>query len=229
MVAESDADVGLAFDGDGDRLGVIDENGNYIPTDKYMIMIIRDIINKVDKKEFLYDVKCSKSLSDEIEKLGAKGICYRTGNSYTKAKVKDDNLPFGGELSGHVYFNDKWPCFDSGLYAGLRLLEILSHTNKNVSELLEGINEYYSTPELKFASPDDKKFAVVEKIKKYAIEKGYEIIDIDGVRVNFSDGWALVRASNTGPNLTARFEAKTEDRLEKIKKEFTDLIEEYNK
>lgn len=229
MVAESDADVGLAFDGDGDRLGVVDENGNYIPTDKYMIMIIRDIINKVDKKEFLYDVKCSKSLSDEIEKLGAKGICYRTGNSYTKAKVKDDNLPFGGELSGHVYFNDKWPCFDSGLYAGLRLLEILSHTNKNVSELLEGINEYYSTPELKFASPDDKKFAVVEKIKKYAIEKGYEIIDIDGVRVNFSDGWALVRASNTGPNLTARFEAKTEDRLEKIKKEFTDLIEEYNK
>ena len=132
-------------------------------------------------------------------------------------------------MSGHVYFNDKWPCFDSGLYAGLRLLEILSHTNKNVSELLEGINEYYSTPELKFASPDDKKFAVVEKIKKYAIEKGYEIIDIDGVRVNFSDGWALVRASNTGPNLTARFEAKTEDRLEKIKKEFTDLIEEYNK
>ena len=94
---------------------------------------------------------------------------------------------------------------------------------------MEGINEYYSTPELKFASPDDKKFAVVEKIKKYAIEKGYEIIDIDGVRVNFSDGWALVRASNTGPNLTARFEAKTEDRLEKIKKEFTDLIEEYNK
>ena len=228
-VLELGADIGIGFDGDGDRLGVVDENGNYIPTDKYMIMIIRDIINKVDKKEFLYDVKCSKSLSDEIEKLGAKGICYRTGNSYTKAKVKDDNLPFGGELSGHVYFNDKWPCFDSGLYAGLRLLEILSHTNKNVSELLEGINEYYSTPELKFASPDDKKFAVVEKIKKYAIEKGYEIIDIDGVRVNFSDGWALVRASNTGPNLTARFEAKIEDRLEKIKKEFTDLIEEYNK
>ena len=195
----------------------------------FIMNVYRNIDRTKVQFDFLVHSEKKEFYDDEIEKLGAKGICYRTGNSYTKAKVKDDNLPFGGELSGHVYFNDKWPCFDSGLYAGLRLLEILSHTNKNVSELLEGINEYYSTPELKFASPDDKKFAVVEKIKKYAIEKGYEIIDIDGVRVNFSDGWALVRASNTGPNLTARFEAKTEDRLEKIKKEFTDLIEEYNK
>lgn len=225
---EVGADVGLAFDGDGDRIGVISNSNKFIPTDKYMIIIIRDIINKVAKKEFLYDVKCSKSLSDEIEKLGGKGICYRTGNSYTKAAVRDNNLPFGGELSGHVYFNDKWPGFDSGLYAGLRLLEILSHTNKNVDDLLAGINEYYSTPELKFTSPDDKKFQVIEKVLSYVQEKKYNYLTIDGIKVLFEDGWALVRASNTGPNITARFEASTKERLDLIQKEFTSIIEKYN-
>jgi phosphomannomutase/phosphoglucomutase len=228
-VVETHADMGLAFDGDGDRLGVVDENGNYIATDKYMIIIIRDIINKVSKKEFLYDVKCSKSLTDEIDRLGGKGICYRTGNSYTKAKVKDDNLPFGGELSGHVYFNDKWPCFDSGLYAGLRLVEIMSNNNKKVSEMLDGINNYYSTEELKFKSSDETKFGIVDKVKEYAMNKGYDCNTIDGVRVTFSDGWALVRASNTGPNLTARFEASTEEKLNAYQEEFVNLINEYNK
>ncbi len=223
-VKELNADVGISFDGDGDRLGVITNSGVFLPTDYYMIIIVRDIINKVDKKEFLYDVKCSKSLSDEIERLGGKGICYRTGNSYTKAKVREDNLPFGGELSGHVYFNDKWPCFDSGIYAGLRLVEILSHTDKSVSELLEGINEYYSTEELKFPSGDDVKFSVVDKVTEYAKERNYDCNTIDGVRITFDDGWALVRASNTGPNLTMRFEANTELRLAEIQKEFTDLV-----
>ena len=227
-VVETGADLGIGFDGDGDRLGVVDEKGNYVATDKYMIIIIRDIINKVEKKEFLYDVKCSKSLTDEIEKLGAKGICYRTGNSYTKAKVRDDNLPFGGELSGHVYFNDRWPCFDSGLYAGLRLIEILSRTDKKTSELLDGINNYYSTEELKFPSSDDKKFGVVNKIKEYAISKNYNIIDIDGVRVTFDYGWALVRCSNTGPNITARFEADTQENLDKLQEEFIGQINIFN-
>ena len=223
------ADVGISFDGDGDRLGVITNSTTFLPTDYYMIIIIRDIVNKVEKKEFLYDVKCSKSLSDEIEKLGAKGICYRTGNYYTKAKVREDDLPFGGELSGHVYFNDRWPGFDSGLYAGLRLLEILSKTDKTVDELLDGINRYYSTEEIKFAAPDDKKFGVIDKILEYAKSKNYEYIDIDGVRVEFDDGWALVRASNTGPNITARFEANTEERLSEIQDEFLKLIEEVNR
>lgn len=227
-VLETNADVGLGFDGDGDRMGVVSNTAKFIPTDKYMIIIIRDIINKVEKKEFLYDVKCSKSLTDEIEKLGGTGICYRTGNSYTKAKVRDDDLPFGGELSGHVYFRDRWPGFDSGLYAGLRLVEILSNTEKNIDELLEGINEYYSTEELKFKSSDNIKFQVVEKIKEYANEKKYNYLDIDGVKVLFDDGWALVRASNTGPNLTARFEAKTEERLKELQTEFTNLIEKFN-
>ena len=192
-VLETGADVGLGFDGDGDRLGVVSNTAKFIPTDKYMIMIIRDIINKVEKKEFLYDVKCSKSLSDEIEKLGGKGLCYRTGNSYTKAKVRDDDLPFGGELSGHVYFRD---------------------------------HEYYSTEELKFKASDDTKFDVVDKVLEYAKSKGYKYIDIDGVRVEFNDGWALVRASNTGPNITARFEATTKERLQELQDEFIGVVNE---
>lgn len=228
-VLEVGADIGLSFDGDGDRMGLVSNDAKFIPTDQYMIIIIRDIINKVNKKEFLYDVKCSKSLSDEIEKLGAKGLCYRTGNSYTKAKVRDEDLPFGGELSGHVYFRDRWPGFDSGLYAGLRILEILSKTDKNVLDLLSGINKYFSTEELKFKSSDDVKFDVISKVGEYAREKKYKYLDIDGVKVLFDDGWALVRASNTGPNITARFEAKTEERLEEIEKEFIDLIHELNK
>lgn len=227
-VVEIGADVGLGFDGDGDRVGVVDEKGNYIPTDKYMIIIIRDIINKVANKTFLYDVKCSKCLEDEIIKLGGTPYLSRTGNSYTKAGVLDNNLPFGGELSGHVYFNDKFKGFDSGLYAGLRLLEILSRTDKKVSELLDGINKYYSTPEIKFASKDEIKNEVVEKIKEYSKNKGYKMITIDGLKVIFDDGWALVRVSNTGPNITARFEASTEFRLKEIEEEFTNLINKYN-
>ena len=227
-VLEEKADIGLAFDGDGDRLGVISNEGKFIPTDKVMIIIIRDIIDKVSKKEFLYDVKCSKSLSDEIEKLGGKGICSRTGNSYTKARVREDNLPFGGELSGHVYFRDRWPGFDSGLYAGLRLLEILSKTKKKVAELLLGINEYFSTEEIKVPSLDEKKFQVIEKIKDYVIKNNYQYLDIDGIKVLYDDGWALVRASNTGPNITLRFEAKTKERLEKLKEEYLNLVNEYN-
>lgn len=228
-VLELKADVGLAFDGDGDRMGLISNNANFIATDKYMIIIIRDIINKVSKKQFLYDVKCSKSLIDEIEKLGASGICYRTGNSYTKAAVRDNDLPFGGELSGHVYFRDRWPGFDSGLYAGLRLLEILSKTNKNVEELLIGINEYYSTEELKFKSSDEIKFQIINQVAEYAKEKNYQFQTIDGIKVLFDDGWALIRASNTGPNITARFEARTKERLNEIQTEFQNLIYKLNK
>ena len=187
--------------------------------------MIRNLIDKVEKKEFLYDVKCSKALSDEIKRLGAKGICYRTGNSYTKAAVKEYDLAFGGELSGHVYFRDRWPGFDSGLYAGLRLVEILSHTDKTLDELMANIPKYYSTPELKFKTSDDIKFQVIDQIKDYARKKNYNYLDIDGVKVLFSDSWALVRASNTGPNITVRFEAKTKTRLQEIKDEFTKVLE----
>lgn len=227
-VKEVGADIGIGFDGDGDRMGMVSNISRNIPTDLYMIIYIRDMINKVDKKEFLCDVKCSKALTDEIERLGGKYIMSRTGNSYTKARTRDEDLPLGGELSGHVYFRDRWPGFDSGLYAGLRILEILSNTDKSVEELLEGVNHYYSTEEIKFPSADSVKFDVIEKIKKYVTEKGYKFIDIDGVRISFDDGWALVRASNTGPNITARFESITEEGLEKLKEEYTNLINGFN-
>lgn len=218
------ADVGIAFDGDGDRVGIITNSGKFISADKYMIIMIRDIINNVSKKEFLYDIKCSKALEDEIVKLGGTPHVYRTGASYTKAGVKEFDLPFGGELSGHVYFRDKFPGFDSGLYAGLRLVELLSKTDKSVDELLLGINHYESTPEIKFKTTDENKFKIVEEVKKYASNKEYEYLTIDGIKVIFNDGFALVRASNTGPNLTARFEATTKDRLQSIMDEFTSII-----
>ena len=228
-VVDLGADVGIAFDGDGDRVGIIDEKGNYIPADKFMIIVSRHLLPNSDNKRILYDVKCSKALTDEIKSLGGEPIISRTGNSYTKANTKDNDCIFGGEFSGHLYFRDKFLGFDSGMYAGLRMIEILSKTTKTVSELLEGIPVYISTPELKIPSTDTLKKEVVEKIKEYCISKNYNFIDIDGVRVEFDDGWALVRYSNTGPNITARFEGKTEEVMNKLENEFMTLINEYNK
>ena len=223
-VLENKADLGIGIDGDGDRVGIIDENGKMIFADFYAIIVWRYLMDKVTNKKALFDVKCTKSLADEIEKLGGTPVCYRTGNSYMKAKMRDDDFMFGSELSGHVWFRDKWPNIDDGLYAGLRLIEIMSKTGKSITEMLEGINRYYSTPEIKFEASDDVKFKIIEKIKEYCIDKGYKINDIDGVRAEFDNGWALVRASNTGPNITARFEGKTEEDMEKIKDEFIGLI-----
>ncbi len=226
-VLETKADVGLAFDGDGDRVGVISNRGNFLPMDKYMIIIIRDLISKVSKKSFLFDIKCSNALKEEIEKLGGEAIEFRTGNSYTKKGVHDLKLPFGGEFSGHIYFCDRFLGFDSGLYAGLRLVEILSKTNKTVESLLDGIEEYIETPEMKIATTDEKKFKIIEKLEQYCKEKGYSYHTIDGVKVLFKDGFASVRASNTGPNITLRFEAKDKKTLEERKDEFFRVIEQY--
>lgn len=223
-VLENKADLGIGIDGDGDRVGIIDENGKMIFADFYAIIVWRYLMDKVTNKKALFDVKCTKSLADEIEKLGGTPVCYRTGNSYMKAKMRDDDFMFGSELSGHVWFRDKWPNIDDGLYAGLRLIEIMSKTGKSITKMLEGINKYYSTPEIKFEASDDVKFKIIEKIKEYCIDKGYKINDIDGVRAEFDNGWALVRASNTGPNITARFEGKTEEDMETIKDEFIGLI-----
>jgi phosphomannomutase/phosphoglucomutase len=223
-VIENKADLGIGIDGDGDRVGIIDENGKMVYIDFYAIIIWRDIMSKISNKSALFDVKCSKSLKDEIIKLGGTPVCYRTGNSYMKAKMREGNFAFGSELSGHVFFRDKWSNIDDGIYAGLRLIEILSKSDKTVSGLLEGINKYYSTPEIKIVSTDDEKFEVIEKVKEYCKQKGYEVNDIDGVRAEFDNGWALVRASNTGPNITARFEGVTEEDMNKIQDEFMGLL-----
>jgi len=224
VVLENHADLGIGIDGDGDRVGIIDEKGNMVYIDLYAIIICRDLMSKLSNKSILFDVKCTKALPDEIIKLGGTPVCYRTGNSYMKAKMKQDKFAFGTELSGHVFFNDKWPNIDDGIYAGLRLIEILSKTDKTVSQLLEGINKYYSTPEIKIKSTDGEKFQEIEKIKVYCESKGYNINTIDGVRAEFADGWALVRASNTGPDITARFEAITNERAEELKEEFMSLL-----
>ena len=223
-VLETGADLGIGIDGDGDRVGVIDENGNMIFIDFYAIIIWRDIMSKVANKHALFDVKCSKSLADEVERLGGIPVCYRTGNSYMKAKMREGDFAFGSELSGHVFFRDKWDNIDDGLYAGLRLVEILSKTDKSLSHLLDGVKRYYASPELIIKSTDDEKFKVIEKVKEYCRQKGYQVNDIDGVRAEFDNGWALVRASNTGPNITARFEGVTEEDRDKIQEEFMALI-----
>lgn len=224
-VLETKATVGIAFDGDGDRVGVVDEKGNMVDIDKYMIIIWKSLINTNVEKKTFFDVKCSLCLKEELEKMNVNAEFYRTGNSYTKAKSVEGNYPFGGELSGHVFFRDRFGGYDDGIYAGLRLIEILTNNGKTVSEMLEGINKYYSTPEIKIHTEDNIKFNIVNKVKEYCKNKNYNILDIDGVKVFFDDGSALVRASNTGPNITARFEAKSESRLEEIKNEFLNLVD----
>lgn len=224
-VLETNADLGIGYDGDGDRIGVVDNKGNIIETDKLMAIIIRSIISKVANKKFLYDVKCSKSLEDVITNLGGTPFCYRTGNSYTRAKVNEDHLAFGGELSGHIYFNNEdWPCIDSGIYNGLKIMELLSNCNETLYDLTITIPKYFNTPELKIPVNDNLKFKIVDEVINYCKNKNYDILTIDGVRITFADGWALVRASNTGPNLTIRFEATTKERLDKIQAEFTNII-----
>ena len=223
-VLEVKADVGIAFDGDGDRVGFVSNSGEIIPTDKFMAIVTRYLFPKISDKRTLCDVKCSKIVLEEAKKLGGEAILSRTGASYTRYEINKQNIPFGGEFSGHFVFNDKFPGFDSGIYAGLRMLQILSNSNTNIEGLLEGITKYYNTPEIKIEVTDESKFNIVDEVKKYCQNKGYELILLDGVRVNYPDGWALIRASNTGPNLTLRFESQSKEKLENIRNEFVNLV-----
>lgn len=224
-VVELGYDFGFGVDGDADRVGIVDELGNIISSDIYMIIMYRYLNKKLKNRSALFDVKCSRALIDELKKLEIKPVMYRTGASYTNMMMQEGDFDFGGEFSGHLFFRDKFKGFDDGIYAGLRILELLSNTDKKLSELYNDINKYYSTEELRVKVTDENKFEIIENIKEYCKEKNYNITDIDGVRVEFDDAWALVRASNTGPNLTLRFEAKTEKRAQELQKEFQDLIE----
>ena len=226
-VLEINADLGIALDGDADRLGLVNEKGEIIAIDTYMAIIWDDIMPTAKNKNAEFDVKCSMQLEDEIKKLGGNPIIYRTGNSYQKRYIKDNDMAFGGELAGHVFFRDRWPGFDDGIYGGIRLLEIISKTGKKASELYEHMSKYYSTPEIKIAVTEETKFKIVDKIKEFARGEDAKLIDIDGARICYDDGWALVRASNTGPNLTTRFEANTKERLEELQNKYMALINEY--
>lgn len=228
-VKEEKADLGVAYDGDGDRIGIVNELVEVVPIEHFMILMIESMIHEVKNKTFLYDIKCSKCLSDEIERLGGVGVMSRTGASYTQNEVREKNLPFGGEYSGHIYFRDKDADCGSAIYATLRLLEVLSKTSKSLSEMCANIPRYIATEEIKIASTDEKKFVVTEKIKEYAMSQNYLINTIDGVRITFTNGWVLVRASNTGKNITFRAEAETEEGVAKLKEIFLTKIEEYNR
>jgi len=222
-VVELNCDLGFGIDADADRVRVVDEKGNIIDTDIYMAIMYRYLLPNMKTKKALYDVKCSKALIDELDKLGLEQIMNRTGNSYQYRKVFEENIDFGGEYSGHLFFKDKFPGFDDGIYAGLRMAELISNVGP-LSELTKDINKYYSTEEIKIAVEETKKFDIINKMKEKLDNKGYQYNDIDGVRVTFVDGWGLIRASNTGPMLTVRFEADSEKRLDEIKDELTDML-----
>ena len=193
--------------------------------------IVDKMIDKIINLRIFEDENglMNKSLIDEIKRLGGNVYMSRTGTSFTEANTKENNIPLGGELSGHIFFNDRGPEICSAIYAGLRFIEILSKNEKSFSQLLEGITPYISTPEIKITCPNEIKFQIVEKVKEYVKEKQYDYLDIDGVRVNFPNSWALIRASNTGPNLTLRFEATEERELLEKQKEFTELVNELMK
>jgi phosphomannomutase/phosphoglucomutase len=216
MVRSKKLDVGIGFDGDGDRIGVVDENGNIVYGDKLMIIFAREILSRKPGATFISEVKCSKTMYDDIKKHGGRAIMWRTGHSLIKKKMKEEKAELAGEMSGHMFFADRYFGYDDATYAACRLLEILAKTGQKLSDLLADVPKTYSTPEIRVECPDDRKFDVVAEITEY-FRKKYDIIDIDGVRVLFEDGWGLVRASNTQPALVLRFEALSEARLAEIK------------
>ena len=216
LVKEKGLDVGIGYDGDGDRIGVVDEKGNLVFGDKLMIIFAREILSRKPGATFISEVKCSKTMYDDIEKHGGRAIMWKTGHSLIKKKMKEEKAELAGEMSGHMFFADRYFGFDDATYASCRLLEILTKTGKTISELLADVPKTYSTPEIRVECPDDQKFAVVKKVTEFFRER-YNVIDIDGVRVLFADGWGLVRASNTQPALVLRFEAMSEPRLSEIR------------
>jgi phosphomannomutase/phosphoglucomutase len=220
-VKKNRADVGIGYDGDADRIGVADDQGNIIWGDQLMIVFAREILKYRKGATFVAEVKCSQNLFNDIEKHGGKAIMWRTGHSLIKEKMREENAVLGGEMSGHIFFADRYLGYDDAIYASCRLIELLSKTDRKLTQLLQDVPKTFITPEIRVDCPDEIKFKVVEKVKE-ELRKGYSIIDVDGVRVKFEDGWGLVRASNTQPVLVLRFEALTQERLQEIKK----LVEE---
>jgi phosphomannomutase/phosphoglucomutase len=216
LVKEKKLDLGIAYDGDSDRIGVVDETGKIIYGDKLIIIFAREILSRKPGATFISDVKCSKTMYDDIEKHGGRAIMWKTGHSLIKQKMKEEKAEFAGELSGHMFFKDRYLGYDDAIYASCRLMEILSETGKKISELLSDVPETVTTPEIRVECPEDRKFTLVKKVTDY-FRKNYDVIDIDGVRVLFDDGWGLVRASNTQPALVLRFEAMSESRLIEIR------------
>jgi phosphomannomutase/phosphoglucomutase len=214
-VKENQSCVGLAFDGDADRLGVISPKGEIIYPDRQMILFANQVINESPAAKIVFDVKCSKLLPDEILKLGGEPLICKTGHTFIKQKIRETKAQLGGEMSGHIFFNDRWKGFDDGIYAGARMLEIIA--SEDTEDIFNELPNMVSTPEINVSTTDEKKFFLVEQFIKKTDFTNAKIIDIDGIRVEYAKGWGLLRASNTSPMLVLRFEAETENDLNNIK------------
>ena len=219
------AELGIAFDGDSDRIGAVDENGNVIYGDMLMLIFGREILTRKPGATFIGEVKCSQIMYDKLAELGGNPIMYKTGHSLIKAKMKEEHAELAGEMSGHMFFADRYHGFDDALYAACRLIEIVAKSGKPLSYQMEGIPKLVSTPELRVDCPDDKKFQVVEKVA-VIVRQRHQVVDVDGVRAIFEHGWGLVRASNTQPVLVMRFEAISEKLLSDYRSELEGIVEE---
>ena len=214
-VEKHGADLAVAFDGDADRIGVVDEQGSIIWGDQLMIIFARQILKDRPGATFIAEVKCSQNLFEDIRRHGGSPIMWKVGHSLIKAKMKETHAAMAGEMSGHLFFADRYFGYDDGIYAGARLLEILSHGDEPVSSLLGGIPKTFTTPEIRIECPDDKKFEVVRALTA-EFKKTHDVIDLDGARIQFDHGWGLVRASNTQAVIVMRFEADSQQHLEEI-------------
>jgi phosphomannomutase/phosphoglucomutase len=219
------AHLGIGFDGDADRIGVVDRDGRIIWGDQLLIIFSRNILEHHPGAAIVGEVKCSQVLYEDIRKHGGRAIMWKAGHSLIKSKMKEEGALLGGEMSGHLFFADRYFGYDDAIYAGARLMEILSQKETDLGDLLQDVPKMVSTPEIRLDCPDEKKFGVVKALVK-AFKKDYSVIDVDGARVLFDGGWGLVRASNTQPVLVLRFEAENQDRLEAIQKIMMDKLAE---
>lgn len=224
-VVELGYDLGIGIDGDADRVAIVSEKGEYIQADLYLLFMARYLKENLNENKILLDVKCSRALLDGLKEEGIEGVMYRTGNSYLNMKMKEGNFSFGGEYSGHIFYRDRWAGFDDGIYAGARFIEMIVNTKTKVSELLKTVKKYCSIFYEVRAGENGKK-EIVEKVKEYAHNHKYKTIEVDGVRIEFDDGWGLIRYSNTSPNLSIRYEGNTKESLDKIKEELDGVVNE---
>jgi len=219
------ADLGIAFDGDSDRIGAVDENGEVIYGDMLLLIYGREILTRKPGATFIGEVKCSQLLYDELKRLGGNPIMYKTGHSLIKAKMKEEHAELAGEMSGHMFFADRYFGYDDAIYAACRLIEIVARSGKPLSAQLDGLPKMVSTPEIRVDCPDETKFKVVERVAE-RLRKTNTIIEVDGVRVVYKDGWGLLRASNTQPVLVMRFEASSQEALDGHRREMDAVLQE---
>jgi len=226
-VKETKADIGFGFDGDGDRVGVVDEKGHHYSADYLLLLLARDLLTRLPDSKIVFDVKVSQTLIDDIKNHGGQPVMSKTGHSFIESKMKEIGAPLAGEVSGHLFFAENYYGFDDAFLGGAKLLEILSKSGKTFSHLFDDVPSTYTTPEFKAHTPDDKKFDIVNKLVEYFTEH-YDCITLDGVRVNFSPkAWGAVRASNTSPNLTLRFEADSKEKLNEIQKLMVEQLKKF--